>query len=185
MPEKVSLLHVELNQIIILPLPQGFDFEDFNCGEPDYNDYLRDGTAYRDEAAGVARVYLAMYEDKPIGYFAVLNDAIQLETKERPKTIAYSSVPALKIGRLATSLEVQGQGIGKYLVQVVVGLAIAQSKVVGCRFVTLDALPGREDFYLRQGFVRNKLVHKNFEKLRNKPLENTSMRLDILIEEKS
>lgn len=166
-----------------MPFPQSLHFGGFDCGEADYNDYLYDGTALRDESQGVARVYLAFFKTVLIGYFAILNDAIQLETKERPTGIVYSSVPALKIGRLATSKDVQGQGLGQYLVKIIVGLAIEQSKIIGCRFVTLDALLGREGFYEKLGFKRNKLVHKNFEKLRNKPMENTSMRLDILLTE--
>ncbi len=177
--EKASNLTVDLEQIVIVPLPQDLNPGDFDCGTQDYNDYLTDGTAQRDEAASVARVYIATFEGVLIGYFAILNDAIRLETKERPDGVSYPSVPALKIGRLATSVIVQGQGVGKYLVQIVVGLAREQARVVGCRFVTLDALPERESFYEKLGFKKNKLVHKDYKKIREQDMENTSMRFDI------
>ena len=91
----------------------------------------------------------------------------------------YANVPALKIGRLATDTRVQGQGVGKFLISLVIGLAQEQSEAVGCRYVTLDALPGRETYYAKLGFKQNKAVHSNYRKLREKELENMSMRFDI------
>jgi GNAT superfamily N-acetyltransferase len=176
---KVQNLNVDFNTLTIEHLPQDFDPGDFDCGESDYNDYLRDGTAQRDESANVTRTYLAFFEGVLIGYFAILNDAIPLDTGERPEDVAYSNVPALKIGRLATDTRFQGQGVGKYLITVVIGLAKDLSEQLGCRYVTLDALPQRVTYYTKLGFKRNKVVHRNFRKLREQELENTSMRFDI------
>lgn len=113
-------------------------------------------------------------------------DSIQLSGKEKKEGgVAYTSVPALKLGRLATCESVGRQGVGAYLIATVIKFAEDLSQTIGCRYVTLDALAHRVNYYSNLGFVMNQRVNK--QKLeaiqeRNKDvteLENVSMRFDL------
>ena len=108
-----------------IPLPPAFDAGGFDCGEPELTEYLCDGTAATDEGTSVARTYLVLSEDQLVGYFTVLADAIRLATKERPKDVPYSSVPALKLGRMGVAVASKKQGIGTWILHYVVGMARA------------------------------------------------------------
>ena len=61
------------------------------------------------------------------------------------------SYPSVKIGRLAISKTLQGQGIGTHLLRFIKIYFLTDNKT-GCRFITLDAYRGAVDFYKRNGF---------------------------------
>ena len=63
-----------------------------------------------------------------------------------------SSYPALKLCQLAVDDNYVANGFGKQIITQVVFLALEFK--VGCRFVTVDALPEAESFYQKMGFVR-------------------------------
>lgn len=144
---------------------------------------------------GFARCYLVTLPDgRLVGYFAVLADSIRLRTKERPKGVRYSTAPALKLGRMGVDRAFRGRHVGTWILDYVVGLARAlAAERVGVRYVTLDAL-GRASlvaWYQRYGFVANEgeadrqvALLKFLKRLRpGEPLELTSMRFDILLQE--
>lgn len=170
-------------------MPPGYQPGGFDCGEPELNNYLCDGTAQRDESANLARTYLIHDGDSLVGYFSVLSDAIQLAGKERAGA-PYSSAPAIKLGRMGVHEKYQGQNVGTWVLDYVVGLARSLSKQVGIRYVTLDALnEGLVKWYATYGFVRNhgeeerrKIIRFHFRKTpAEEALPNVSMRFDILL----
>ncbi len=182
-----------LDRLTVTPRPPGHEPGGFDCGEPDLNEYLSDGTAENDEAASVARTYLIHDGDTLVGYFSVLSDAIRLSGKERPGGTNYSSAPALKLGRMGVHKDYRGQHVGRWILDYVVGLARSLSKQLGIRYITLDALPRERlvQWYEGYGFVRNpgeekgrKIIREFFRRI---PIEtdlpNVSMRFDILLEE--
>jgi len=61
------------------------------------------------------------------------------------------SYPAVKIGRLGTSLVYAGQGIGAEIISFI-KLLFAQSNKTGCRFITVDAHHNAVGFYEKCGF---------------------------------
>ena len=59
-----------------------------------------------------------MNEGKLAAYLALCNDAIRLEFEERDNMeLSYTTVPAVKVARLAVSVDFQGKGIGKEALQ--------------------------------------------------------------------
>lgn len=77
------------------------------------------------------------------------------ELDDCPFANRYSSLPALKIARLAVDARYRGQGIGDELVAL--SLALASDVIapaVGCRFVVTDAKPEAVGFYKKVGFTQ-------------------------------
>jgi hypothetical protein len=61
-------------------------------------------------------------------------------------------------------------------------LAIGARRSLGCRLLTVDSLPGSEPFYLRLGFVRNKVAPEEEAcPICNKPL-NTCPHCGVALE---
>lgn len=114
-----------------------------------------------------------MEEDGIIkAYFCVSNDSIRKKDstnsgimdvlKNIPSEKRYSSLPAVKIGRLATSKEYQRNGIGTQVLDIIKAIFTTKNKT-GCRFIIVDALNNDETikFYERNGFQILKPREKN------------------------
>lgn len=133
------------------------DFSGFDCGDVDLNEFIRDDAPGLEEK-DVTRVYVAAAGNQGLGYVAIVADTIVLKTPEQKKlSLELKNVPAVKIGRLAVSTTIQGQGIGKLLVSVAYHQALAIRRPIGCRLLTVDAYVSKVDWYGNKlGFVRNK-----------------------------
>lgn len=81
----------------------------------------------------------------------------------------YSTMPALKIARLAVDKSYGKQGIGKCLMDLALAIAIDQvGPLVGCRFLVTDAKQGAVSFYKdRHGFT---LLDTEDNRARNEPV---------------
>ena len=151
----------------------------FDPGDEDLADFVRTD-AIRLQAQGVARTYLAFYDDMLQGYITLLADAVVLETRER-KRLALSSqdhpvVPALKIARLAVGVAFRAtcNGMGTALVRLARSKALVVLEHAGCRLLTVDAYPQSVAFYEKVGFERCKASAYRDRK-------NASMWLDVLV----
>lgn len=186
-------LKVVLPEIGIQLMPPGFDPGGFDCGKPDMNEYLTDGSARDDAKANYSRTYVAHHEGHFVGYVSLLTDAIRLTTRERkPTGVRYPSAPAVKIGRLARCLSVRKQGVGFHLLQFAIGKARVEIvEGFGCRWLTLDSHLDKVDWYAKKGFSRNdaeRIAAKNRRYEHNKtsldkPLATVSMRFDLYVPE--
>ena len=147
--------------------------EAFDCGDEDLNAFIKnDAVSYSDK--GIAKTYCCVHQGKPIGFFSVCADAINLSSEERRASFgiekAHLDYPALKIARLGVDKTMQHKGIGTFMVYKAVGKALVIAKEIGCRFVTVDAYPAMAGFYCNLGFIQNQL---------DKPKQNLSLRLDL------
>ncbi|MEW8202707.1 MAG: GNAT family N-acetyltransferase [Candidatus Thiodiazotropha endolucinida] len=135
----------------------------FDCDDEDLNDFfLTDSCASGSELLSVT--YLATNtKDETLAFFSVSNDSIKKEsltgsrfkrvTKKIPREKRYSSMPAVKIGRLGTNKLFQRQGIGTELLDFI-KFWFTHGNKTGCRFVIVDAYNKDEvtNFYKRNGF---------------------------------
>ena len=111
-------------------------------------------------------MYLASYSGELVGYLALLNDAIILQTGERKKLglghADSKTIPALKIGRLAVAygFRLKYCGVGTQLMAFAYAKALLIAQSSGCRLLTVDAY--NQDsadsvaFYKKLGFIANK-----------------------------
>ena len=78
------------------------------------------------------------------------------EMEERDNMgLSYTTVPALKIARLAVAVEYQGMGLGKSLIQFSAYMGRKVKEMSGLAFLTLECFEHRVSFYESVGFFKN------------------------------
>lgn len=114
--------------------------------------------AYKEQEDGLNTTHLLIDTEasKIAAYISLCNDSIRLDFSEQDKMgYSYTTIPSLKIARLAVSTDYQHHGIGKLLVQFSAYIGIQLRKLSGVAFVTLDCYKHRLSFYKSIGFVEN------------------------------
>ncbi|MEW9697590.1 hypothetical protein [Paenibacillus sp. SI8] len=169
-------------KVSLVPFDEIYLIQPFDCGVTDYNNFLvHDARKYI--SMGISSVHLLIENgtDFVLGYLALLTDSFLLDKSEKEKMeldIPFSSVPALKIGKLATHKDRKEHHYGCYLLELALGHAQELlENGIACRFLTLDAdiefNATNPEFYERNGFVRNQ--HKTLKSREH----SVSMRYDI------
>lgn len=135
---------------------------EFNCGDPDLNDFFTNDSIVSDKQL-LSVTYLALDENgEGIAFFSVSNDSVKKESSDiaknrwrniSPQQKRFSSMPAVKIGRLATRDDLQGQGIGSEVMDFI-KFWFTQGNKTGCKFILVDAYNDTRvlQFYKDNGF---------------------------------
>lgn len=137
---------------------------DFDCGNPDLNEFFhKDSAAAGSELMAVTYVARHIKTGEVIAYYCISNDSIRKDSipRERFKRVAkeipfqkrYKTLPAVKIGRLATSKAFQSNGVGQDILDALKNSFTEKNKT-GCRYIIVDAANGPRtlQFYERNGF---------------------------------
>lgn len=142
--------------------------EEFDCGDVDLNEFLKeDSLTYLDGKLAVT--YILLYNQNLIGFFCVSNDAIPLGGKDKRLLQklgkGQKTYPALKIGRLGIQKERQRKGFGTLIVNYVIGMALTLSEKIGCRYIAVDAYDHHIpiEFYKRNGFKGLKKTKSEYD----------------------
>lgn len=133
----------------------------FDCGNEELNDFLiNKAKDYANHLLSVT--YLVENKQDIIAYFSLLNDKMSLADSDRAtwrkikKIFPYSKhrldYPALKIGRLAVSLDYQCTRAGSIILNTIKQSLVSNNRT-GCAFVTVDALKTAVPFYQKNGFL--------------------------------
>lgn len=131
----------------------------FDCGDDDLNDFFNTDSI-KNDAELLSVTYAVEYENELVVFFSISNDSIRKQKLPKdvieciPKSKRYSSLPSVKIGRLATSKTRQSNGIGSAILNFIKGWFTEGNKT-GCRFITVDAYNNKKtiDFYENNGFT--------------------------------
>ncbi|NLL11677.1 MAG: GNAT family N-acetyltransferase [Methanomicrobiales archaeon] len=128
----------------------------FKCSNDAYTRFLkRDAIDAMNECTGCT--HLVYYKDGTlVGYFTLVNDIIfgdKIEEEDIRPGFRYDSYPALKIARLATHKLWENLDIGKFMLVHSISFAIIVNQYSACRFITVDAVNEKVDFYKKFGFV--------------------------------
>jgi len=139
------------------PLGKQHNRKDFSCGVAPLDDYLRTKVS-EDLKRLVATCFVAVEQSTAVlaGYYTLsatsilLTDLPEATAKRLPR---YPTVPAVRLGRLAVSLDFRGEGLGGAL------LMDASRRVlrsdVGAFAMVVDAKDETGvQFYLHHGFIR-------------------------------
>jgi GNAT superfamily N-acetyltransferase len=120
------------------PLSKAIDLTDFDCGDADLNDFIKnDALGYHEK--GLANTTCVFFDTRLIG------------PGNKPRKI-----PAIKVARMAFAKDMQRLGLGKLVMEIIKGFAIdINQKGLGVRFITVDAYPDKVDFYKSRGVVLN------------------------------
>lgn len=134
----------------------------FECTEKDLNDFLYDDAKhFQKELMAVTYLIEDIEKDITVAYFSLLADKISFNPEEKsnwnkinrniPNSKRRRNYPAVKIGRLAVSIECAGEGVGTFVLDSI-KYAFTTVKRLGCRFLTVDALKSATSFYEKNGF---------------------------------
>ena len=114
--------------------------EDFDCGEPELNEFLQ-RQAGQLGRKGFGKTYVALGADGLAVIGFVTLSAGQVETQRLPPNLKLPRypVPMLRMGRLGVDRRAQGQGTGRQLLSFALQLALEFSRTVGLYAVVVDA----------------------------------------------
>jgi GNAT superfamily N-acetyltransferase len=141
----------------IVPIQKQYQRDDFDCGYPSLNDYIKKYARQNDQK-GIAKAFVALADESNqiAGYYTLSSCAIayaELPDRDRAKLPSYP-IPAVLIGRLAVDRTWQGQGLGSRLLVDALMRALRISQEVGVYAVRVDALDAKaKEFYLRHEFL--------------------------------
>ncbi len=144
---------------------------EFSCGDADLDEFYRlDSIEGGKQLLAVTYLLYDVEDEKNkcpanlVAFFCVSNDSIKKEevprsafervTKPVPHQKRYTSMPAVKIGRLGIHVDHQRKGLGTLVLDYVKAWFTKGNKT-GCRFIIVDAYnnPDAIAFYRRNGFA--------------------------------
>ena len=153
----------DFNECTMHRLKEGERIDSFDCGDEDLNEFvLQESHLYRDEMLSVSYV-LKNQDGEVLAFFSLNNDKISVNEFENRNEFnrfrkhhfvnakRISSYPAVKIGRLAVSVNARGLHIGSDLLTFIKKYFTVNNKT-GCRFVTVDAYVNAFPFYVKNDF---------------------------------
>lgn len=128
----------------------------FDCGTEVLNSFLV-RYALKNDELGIGRTFIALDDNDQIsGYFTLAT--AQVAYKEIPEDYKVKlpkyPIPALRIARLAVSKDLQGKGIGKWLLAQAFTKIIQVADVTGLYFIIVDAKETSKSFYEHYGFQK-------------------------------
>lgn len=128
----------------------------FTCGTPALDDWFRT-RASQDQKRRVAQVFVALDEDRIVGFYSLSMFTIELDSipaamaKKLPK---YDAIPAALIGRLARAESAQGTGLGGLLLADAIKRVLSAAESVAAFAIVVDAKDdGGKRFYEGHGFI--------------------------------
>lgn len=128
------------------------DVDEFSCGQPDLDDWLK-RFAFVNQRAGMATVFVTLSDDKVVGYYALASGGV--ERADAPDRItrgvpAYP-IPVVLLARLAVDSSAQKKGLGRALLRDALIRVQAAADQVGIRALLIHAKDeSARDFYMRQ-----------------------------------
>jgi GNAT superfamily N-acetyltransferase len=134
----------------------------FDCSDSDLNEFFAIDSIVSGSLL-LAVTYVVEVEKVVVAFFSLSNDAVKKDelsrsrferiTKFIPRKKRYSTLPAVKIGRLATDVALQSSGVGSEILDYIKSWFIDGNKT-GCRFIIVDAYNNDRTikFYMKNGF---------------------------------
>ena len=134
---------------------------DFRSGQEDLDLFFHRHAASNQFAEHIGITYVAVDDaGKILGFATLAGATIAAESfsSTRKRRLPRYPLPALRLARLAVSLDARGKGIGTFLVRYAFAQALDQASRVGCIGVIVDAKPDAVHFYERLGFESQEVV---------------------------
>jgi GNAT superfamily N-acetyltransferase len=138
------------------PISRDHDRKGFDCGSAELNLYL-ERYARQNHESGGAKTFVAAPLSDPtriLGYYSISPGAIEFARvpAELTKKLGRYDVPVFRLGRLAVSTSIQGQGLGGDLLLAAGTRALAVAAEVGGIALAIDAKDARAaKWYARFG----------------------------------
>jgi GNAT superfamily N-acetyltransferase len=132
-----------------VPLTAAHDLQDFDCGEPALNDWLRH-RALKNESR-FSRTYVVCQGNQVIAYFSISAGAVERAAAPgKVRRNAPDTIPVSVIGRLAVDREHTGKGLGADILSDALRRIALASQNIGIGAVLVHAKDhAARRFYLR------------------------------------
>lgn len=120
------------------PLTADHDLEEFDCGEPALNDWLKQ-RALKNESR-FSRTYVVCDDNRVVAYFCISAGAVERSAAPgRLRRNAPDSIPVSVIGRLAVSADYAGRGLGADILSDALRRIAVASQSIGIGAVLVQA----------------------------------------------
>ncbi len=127
----------------------------FDCGIEVLNEFLF-RYSLKNDTLGIGKTFVAFDEkDEVVGYFTLATAQVVYENipdEYRGKLPKYP-IPSLRIARLAVDKDLQGKGIGKWLLTQAFIKILHVAEITGLYFIIVDAKETSKSFYEHYGFI--------------------------------
>jgi GNAT superfamily N-acetyltransferase len=139
------------------PLQRDHDRSRFDCGEPELDAYLA-RFARQNHESGVTRTFVAVRAAEPtriLGYYSLAVGSIDKEnlSPQVARRFPNFPLPIARLARLAVDRELQGEGLGKYLLFDALFRCLRVAEDVGIIAVIINAKHEKaKAFYARFEF---------------------------------
>ncbi|OYU71455.1 MAG: GNAT family N-acetyltransferase [Alphaproteobacteria bacterium PA2] len=131
------------------PISEAHDLSDFDCGQPELNDWLRH-RALKNESR-FSRTYVVCSVNRVVGYVCISAGSVERAAAPgRVRRNAPDAVPVSVIGRLAVDRTMAGKGLGADLLADALRRIALASRTIGIAAVLVHAKDeAAKGFYLR------------------------------------
>ncbi len=129
--------------------------EAFDCGDEKKNDFLRK-FALQNTKGGLGRTYVAVKPPNKksiFGYYTISSSSVKFEHSSNIHLPRYP-LPAVLIGKLATDIQAQNQGLGTALLFDALKRSARVAEDIGIFLVEIRALNEKaQKIYIKRGFT--------------------------------
>lgn len=140
--------------VSIKNIQQKSQLKKFNCDIDALNEFLS-RYAVKNDQLGIGKTFVALdNQEKIAGYFTLATAQVvyqEIPDEYRGKLPKYP-IPALRIARLAVNKELQGKGIGRWLLAQAFIKIVQVADITGIYFIIVDAKETSKAFYEHYGF---------------------------------
>ena len=140
------------------PLEARHDVENFDCGEPTLNEWLK-RRALKNQTSGASRCFVVCDGTTVVAFYSLSTGGIAHEAA--PKAYRRNMpdpLPILLLGRTGIDRRYQNQGLGKGLLRDAFLRALVIARETGVFAIMVHALTEQaKRFYLSRGFVESPL----------------------------
>ena len=170
---------LDFSQVKALPLSRIYDLSNFDCGDKDINNFLKeDALIYQEKKLATTTIFT--FDDNIIGFFSIAADSIRLKLVEKENHNIHnkpiSEFPAIKISRIGRDVKYNNQKVGADILRWAIGHILRCSEMAAVRFVTVDAYPDKVKWYEQFSFK------PNLDNKYTKKDHHVSMRYDLFNE---
>jgi GNAT superfamily N-acetyltransferase len=136
----------------IRKLDQADDVDDFNCGQPDLDEWLK-RFAWVNQRSSMTTVFVTLSEGKVMGYYALATGGV--ERADAPGRVSRGMpahpIPVVLLARLAVDSAAQKRGLGRALLRDALIRVEAAADEIGIRALLIHAKDDiARDFYMKQ-----------------------------------
>lgn len=126
--------------------------DDFSCGQPDLDDWLK-RFALINQRAGMTTVFVALSDNNVVGYYALATGGVErADAPDRvTRGVPAHPVPVVLLARLAVDSTAQKIGLGRALLRDALIRVAAAADEIGIRALLIHAKDDNaRDFYMSQ-----------------------------------